>query len=40
MADDDARKYLTVAIQQLESLLLLLKEEFKPVCDMSCICIH
>ncbi|OAX38591.1 hypothetical protein K503DRAFT_717985 [Rhizopogon vinicolor AM-OR11-026] len=29
--DDDARKYLTVAVQQLESLLLLLKEEFKPI---------
>jgi len=35
MADGDARKYLTAAVQQLESLLLLLKEEFKPVCDMT-----
>ena len=40
MADDDARKYLTVAVQQLESLLLLLKEEFKPMCDITCVCIH
>ncbi|KAJ8596719.1 hypothetical protein M405DRAFT_102264 [Rhizopogon salebrosus TDB-379] len=32
-ADDDARKFLTAAVQQLESLLLLLKEEYKPVAE-------
>ncbi|OJA12438.1 hypothetical protein AZE42_08205 [Rhizopogon vesiculosus] len=31
--DDDARKYLAAAVQQLESLLLFLKEEFKPVAE-------
>jgi hypothetical protein len=39
-ADDDARKFLTAAVQQLESLLLLLKEEYKPVYDTTCIYIH
>src|SRR6267154_2578418 len=32
MSDDDACTYLTAAVQQLETLLLLLKEEYKPVC--------
>jgi hypothetical protein len=31
--DDDARTYLTAAVQQLDILLLLLKEEFKPVAE-------
>ncbi|OAX33053.1 hypothetical protein K503DRAFT_776013 [Rhizopogon vinicolor AM-OR11-026] len=30
---DGARKYLAAAVQQLESLLLFLKEEFKPVAE-------
>lgn len=30
---DDARTYLTAAVQQLDILLLLLKEEFKPVAE-------
>jgi hypothetical protein len=37
MADGDVRTYLTAAVQQLDILLLLLKEEFKPVCDISCV---
>lgn len=40
IAGDDAHKYLATAVQQLEYLLLLLKEEFKPVCDMTCVFIH
>jgi len=35
MAGDDARKYLATAVQQLECLLLFLKEEFILVCDMT-----
>lgn len=35
MPDDNARKYLEAAVQQLESLLLFLKEEFKQLCDMN-----
>ncbi|KAG1735045.1 hypothetical protein EDB19DRAFT_1910886 [Suillus lakei] len=31
--DGDARTYLTAAVQQLEILLLLLKEEFKPITE-------
>lgn len=31
--DGDARTYLTAAVQQLDILLLLLKEEFKPVAE-------
>lgn len=37
MADGDVRTYLTAAVQQLDVLLLLLKEEFKSMCDMSCV---
>lgn len=31
--DSDARTYLTAAVQQLDVLLLLLKEEFKPIAE-------
>lgn len=33
VADGDVRTYLTAAVQQLDILLLLLKEEFKPVAE-------